>query len=108
MAKFMLAYKGPATRPEDMSEDARNEEMQRWMEWMGALGDRLLEAGSPFGASVSVRGDGSTGAADDLTGYTVVEADDVDGAAAACKDHPYLREGTDTFSIEVFELIEMG
>lgn len=108
MPKFMMIYKGPATRPEDMTEEARDAEMQAWTTWMGGLGDALKEPGSPFAASGSVKGDGSTGEADDLTGYTVVEADDLTAAQSMCKDHPYLREGTADFSIEVYEMIDMG
>jgi hypothetical protein len=107
MAKFMLLYRGPATRPEDMTQEAAQHEMQKWEAWMGKLGDQLVEPGNPFGASTALRGDGSTGEAGDLTGYTVVEADDVDAARALCDGHPFLSDGTAKFSVEAFELLSM-
>lgn len=108
MAKYIFLYKGPATDPGAMTEEARNAEMEKWMAWMGGLGDGLLEAGAPFGASASVRGDGSTADATDLTGYTMVEADDLDAARGMCATHPFLSDGTAAFSVEVFELVDMG
>lgn len=107
MAKFMLIYKGPATRPEEMSQEAVQTEMQKWQSWMEQVGDAMHDMGNPFGASTSLKGDGTTGEAADLTGYGVVEADGVESARALCEGHPFLSDGTDKFSVEIYELVQM-
>ncbi len=108
MAKYMLTYRGPATPASEMTEDKVQEIMQAWGAWMGGLGERMVEAGSPFGGRATVRADGKPDEAADLTGYTVVEADDLDGAAALCDGHPFLSDGSDRFFVDIFELVEMS
>jgi len=41
----------------------------------------------------------------DATGYTVISADSLDAAAAACSAHPQLNHGG---QVGVFEYINMG
>lgn len=108
MAKYMLLYRGPATPPEEMTEERRNAIMQDWMAWMEKLGPALADPGNPTGASTSVRGDGSPGDGGDVTGFTVVNADDLESARAMCDGHPFLSDGTDPFSIEIYELVDMS
>ena len=60
MANYIFLYKGPATPPEEMTEDSRNSEMKLWEEWMKGLGEDLVEPGNPTGEGVSVVDDGST------------------------------------------------
>lgn len=108
MAKFILLYKGPATDMSAMSPDAVQEEMGRWMAWYGGLGAAVIDMGAPFGAGASVVDDGSAGAPTDLTGYSIVEADSLEAATAMTEGHPFIRENTGDYAIDVFELHDMS
>ena len=53
----------------------------------------------------AVVGDGSSDAATQLNGYSIVEADDMDAAKALVDGHPFLSDGGGAFSVEVHELL---
>ena len=90
-----------------MGQDAVQAEMARWHAWMSGLGPALLDPGAPFGASGSVVDDGSTGSAAGLTGYTIVQADDLAAARSLTDGHPFLAEGKGDYAIDLFELMAM-
>ncbi len=97
MKKYMLLYKGPATPP-----DASHE---KWPAWFNGLGDQLVSVGSPMENGFALRRDGSTsGSATNLNGYSIIQATDLATVKSLLKDHPYLAQGSDEFTIEVFEL----
>ena len=104
MAQYMIVYKGEATDTADMTEEQAAAVMAGWMGWMEQVGPALADVGAPFGASASVVDDGSDGSAAQLSGYSIVEADDMTGARALTKGHPYLSEGQGNFAIDIFEL----
>lgn len=105
MSKYIMVYKGEATDTADMTEEQASAVMEKWGAWMGKVGPALVDVGSPFGPGVSVVDDGSSGSPSALTGYSIVEADDLDSAQALADGHPYLSEGEGNFSIEIFELM---
>jgi hypothetical protein len=104
MAKFIFAYHGGGM-PETPEEGEA--QMAKWMAWMGGLGDAIVDGGAPVGMSKTVSGAGiaDNGGSNPISGYTVVEAADIDAAvamAAGCpiNDHP-------SGSVEVAECIQM-
>ncbi len=105
MAKYMLIYKGEATDMSDMTPEQGAEIMAKWGAWMDKVGSSLADIGTPFGPGVSVIDDGSTGDTVSLTGYSIVEASDLEGAQALADGHPYLSEGNGNFAIDIFELM---
>ena len=105
MAKYMMVYKGEATDMSDMTEEQVASVMAAWGVWMENVGPALIDVGTPFGPGVSVVDDGSTGTAESLTGYSIVEADDIAGAQALADDHPFLSEGKGNFAVDVYELM---
>ena len=105
MSKYMLIYKGEATDTADMPEVQAAEVMAKWAAWIERIGPALADVGTPFGPGTSIVDDGSDGTPISLTGYSIVEAADRDGAAALANGHPYLSEGKGKFAIEVFELM---
>ena len=80
--------------------------MAAWGGWFAELGDAIVDAGNPFGASTSVvSGQGSNGAAtSSLTGYSVLRADGMDAATELAKGCPLLSNGG---SVDVYETIEV-
>lgn len=73
----------------------------------GKAGAALVDVGSPFGSSASVRDDGTEGTAGDLTGYTIVEADDLAAAKALTDGLPFLSNSDGKCAVEIFELLPM-
>ena len=104
MAKFLLAYKGGGmgATPEE-----QQKMMEDWMNWFGALGEAVVDGGSPFAGSASVSSDGKVadGGASSLTGYSIITADTLAQAADRAKGCPVLSSGG---SIEVYEAMPMG
>jgi hypothetical protein len=102
MPKFIFAYHG-GKMPE--TEEARAAEMAAWGEWMSGLGPALVDPGNPAGPSktVSSKGVEDNGGANPISGYSLVNADNIDAAVAMAKGCPILKTG----SIEVAEAIEI-
>ena len=107
MAKFILIYKGKATDPADMSEEDAKAVMDKWAEWMKKIGSALVDVGQPMANGESVVDDGSDGSAVELSGYSIVEADDKAGAKALAADHPFLSEGEGNYAVDVYEMMRM-
>ena len=102
MAKYIFAYHG-GKKPE--SEEAMQEMMARWQAWIGNHGDAMTDPGNPVGMSKTVSS-GSVaddGGSNPLSGYSMVEADDMDAALAIAKGCPHVDHGT----IEVAEIMEV-
>jgi hypothetical protein len=94
--RFLLLYKGPPTPPQASHEG--------WLEWFGAIGDALVDLGSPMVDGVVLHADGSTSAdAAGLNGYSVIQAEDRTTALDLVRDHPLLALGTE-YAIEIFEV----
>jgi len=105
MARFILLYKGPATPQADITPEVGAQLMQAWEAWMGKVGGALVDGGAPFtGSSTAVVADGSTRSASDLTGYTILEAQDIDAAKALVGGNPFLEDGSAKFAVEIYEL----
>jgi hypothetical protein len=107
MSKYIFLYRGPATPMSDFTAEQQAEQMEAWGQWIGRLGTSLSDVGTPFGERTSLADDGSSRAPGDLNGYSIVEADSLDGAKALADKHPFLTEGKGRFSVEVFELVPM-
>ena len=107
MSKFLFLYRGPATPMDDITPEAGAELTAAWNAWSAAAGPALVDLGAPFGRRTAVADDGSTREASDQNGYSIVEADTLEGATALTEKHPFLTEGKGRFAIEVFELVPM-
>jgi len=105
MSKFMLVYKGAATDMSDMPEEKMEQIRLAWEAWMTKLGPAMTDVGTPLGPGASVVDDGSAGTAAELTGYSIIEADDLDAAKSLTKDHPFLSEGKGDYAVDIFELM---
>ena len=107
MAKYLFLYRGPATPMEDFTPEQGAAQMAAWSQWMDRVGSALVDPGQPTGARAAVVDDGSTGTPSDQNGYSIIEADSLEAAAAHADKHPFLAEGKGRFQIEVFELLPM-
>lgn len=105
MAKFIYLYRGPAAPMGTPDHGA--ERMAAFGAWMEKAGAALVDVGSPFGSSASVRDDGTEGTAGDLIGYSIVEADDIDAAKVLTDGLPFLSDRDGKHAVEIFELLPM-
>lgn len=104
MPKFLYVYHGGGV-PE--SEEEGKKVMQAWMDWMGSLGDAIIDGGNPVGMSKTVVPGGkveANGAANPASGYSLINAADMDDALAKAKGCPILDAGG---SVEVAETMDM-
>lgn len=105
MPRFMLLYTGPATPPSEMAPERVQEVMGGWQAWMERVGSAMIDIGTPMAAGLSVVDDGSTRAAGELNGYSIIEAENRDAAVALVDGHPFLSDATGNFSVDVYELL---
>ena len=82
--------------------------MKPWMDWKEKMGNRVLDFGSPLMGAVHLNHDGSDSHNQSaVTGYSLIEANDMDDAKSMLKSHPHL-QWTPDCAIEVFECMNMG
>jgi hypothetical protein len=104
MAKFIYLYRGQAP---DLPPEEAAERMAAFGAWMETVGEALVDVGSPFGSSASVRDDGTEGTPGELIGYTIVEADDLTAAKGLTDGLLFLSGSDGTRAVEIFELLPM-
>lgn len=104
MPKFMFVYHGGG-RPETPEEGEKV--MAAWGAWMGSIGENLVDGGNPVGQSKTVSADGVSddGGSNPVSGYSLVNATDIDAAVAMTKGCPIFAGGKGT--VEVAEALEM-
>ena len=105
MSKYVFAYHGGSGMPETEQEQA--ELMAAWGAWFESMGAAVVDGGNPFSQNRTVNPDGSVtadGGANPATGYSVVDAADIDAAIELAKGCPVLAGGG---TIEVCEAIDM-
>jgi hypothetical protein len=104
MAKYLFVYHG-GENPETDEEVAQV--MDEWGNWFGTMGAAVIDGGNPVGLSSTVNPDGSVtdnGGANPATGYSLIEAGDVEDAIAKARGCPILKAGG---SVELAEAIDM-
>ena len=104
MAKYLFVYHGgkKAESEEDLAKG-----LDAWGKWFGSMGAAVIDGGTPVGESSTVNPDGSVsnnGGANPASGYSLIEAADLDDALAKAKGCPILESGG---SIEVAVAIDM-
>jgi hypothetical protein len=100
----MFIYHGGG-RPETPEEGERV--MAAWQAWMGSIGEDMVDGGNPAGPSKTVTAGGveDNGGANPVSGYTLVNAADMDAAVKIAQGCPILEGGGGT--VEVAEAMEM-
>ena len=103
MKQFLVLYSGgkaPSTPQEGEAS------MKEWKAWFGKLGSAVVEAGAPVGGSMVVSASGvQEGTGGNISnGYSILQADDLAGAAKIVKTCPVISEGG---KVHVFDLMAM-
>jgi hypothetical protein len=95
MPKYVFTYRSPLDAIESDPDS-----VAPWIAWFGKIKDSVVDLGQPVSESRRV----GNAAAETLTGYSVIGADDLDAALAIAESCPAIGRG---FGVEVGELIEM-
>ncbi len=92
MKKFVFVYHAPMTPAEATPPTPEQMEavMGEWMAWAGKVGDGMVDFGTPLADGVRVSTEGTSPSTREVTGYSILEADDLDAAVALAQDHPHL------------------
>ena len=110
MKNFIVIYHAPAEAMAQMGEatpEQREEGMKQWMAWKDSIGSSLVDFGAPLVGGQRLLPDGSTQpSTKEVSGYSILQANDIDAAKALLANHPHLKwtEGCD---IEVHETVPM-
>ena len=102
MTKYLLSYHG-GDQPKDQAEG--DAVMKAWTDWMGRLGKVMLDPGNPTTIAKTIASNGKVsdgGGPNPVTGWSVIEAKDMDDAVKLAKDCPHLKSNG---SIEVSEIM---
>lgn len=103
MPKYLFGYhggSGMAATPEET-----DKVMKAWGDWFGELGGAVVDGGNPTMPSKTVDGRSvSDTTSNPLSGYSIIEAGNMDDAVRMAKGCPVLANGG---SVEVAELIPM-
>lgn len=103
MPKYLLAYHGGGM-PESEKEQAKV--MAAWMKWFQKVGKDMVDGGNPIGRTKSIASTGritNGGGKNPVSGYSIINAKDIDAAAKLAKGCPIVKSGG---SIEVCETFD--
>jgi hypothetical protein len=102
MPKYLITYHGGEGMP--AAEEARQQARAAFMSWVEKTGDAMVDPGAPLGKSSTVSGNGETTTppSDPISGYTIVQAADLDAAVGLVRNHPFITRGG---SLQVLESV---
>jgi hypothetical protein len=107
MTKFMILYYSSESA-RDMMGGASPEQMKAgmdaWMAWAGKAGDAVVDLGAPT-AHAAHAGPGSNQGTEEISGYSILQANSAEAVAAVLDGHPHLDMPGN--SIEVLEMLAM-
>lgn len=108
MPKFLILYASEKSAEQQMNaspEDIKKG-MEPWMAWFNRLGSAIVDQGNPVGKPFALNKKGVTKAHTHLiTGYSIVEAKDIETVKVMVIDHPHLNQPKT--SIEILEIKPM-
>lgn len=109
MKKFMVIYHMPADvtwNPEDHSPEEMKKGQEQWMAWADRCGEGLVDMGSPLMHGQKLSASGKMPSESGATGYSILQAEDMDAAMAMVDNHPHLT-WNEACELEVHEMTPM-
>ena len=106
MKKFVALYFAPASAIEQMSKSTPEQMkagMDGWMKWADKNKKAITELGAPLGKTKRVTDRGVSAGKNEITGYSVVQAETHEAAAKLFEGHPHFH--LPGASIEVMEMM---
>ena len=109
MKKYLVLYRMDAAEMQKMmansTPEQRKKGMAEWETWMKKKAANFADRGGPAGKTKKVAASGVTDTRNDIGGYSIVQADSYDAAAAVFADSPHLSMPGAT--VEVMEITSM-
>lgn len=97
MKKFMLLHYGFVTPTPEIG--------KAWGAWFESIADYIVDGGNPFSVGREITNDGTTTelplAIDSITGYTIINAEDLDAASKIAETCPSIT------GIRIYEMAGM-
>ena len=110
MKKFVILYHSPVDAMEQtakLSPEEQAKGMEGWMQWAQKLGNKLVDLGTPLANGLQLNPDGkSKNSSKNVSGYSILQAENMDEAKALLKGHPHLSWSADS-TIEVHEALPL-
>jgi hypothetical protein len=106
VAKFLVLYRSSVSAREQVANSNPEQAqagMELWMQWAGKVGNAMADMGSPL-ETVRVLGNGGSASGPAIGGFSILEADSLDGVTALLDNHPHFHSPGDP-SIEVLEFL---
>jgi hypothetical protein len=103
----MVLYMAPVAAEVQMnvSPEEMKKGMEPWLAWYKKCGKAIVDQGAPLGKGACIDKKGTAKGQTQVTGYTIIQANDMDAAKAMVTDHPHLM--MPKASIEVLEIMPM-
>lgn len=96
MKKFLAVYLGSAAGIAEwkkMDEDKRKRQektgMEAWSKWASANQKSIVDQGTPLGKTKRISKQGMSDTRNEITAYTVVQAESHEAAAKLFENHPH-------------------
>lgn len=92
MKKFLVLYRASAAAFEQMktaTPEQRKAGMEGWMTWSKKAASSIVDMGAPLGKSLRVTEGASAPIANDLGGYSILQAESKEALATTLKGHPH-------------------
>jgi hypothetical protein len=109
MKKFLVLYRMDTAEMQKMmastNAEDRKKSMGEWEVWMKKNAASFADSGGPVGKTKQVAASGATDTKNDIGGYSIVQAESQEAAAALFADNPHLTMPRAT--VEVMEIIPM-
>ena len=107
MKKFMILYSAPITAEAQMnvSPEEMKKGMEPWNAWYKKYEKAIVDMGAPLGKGTCFDKKGSSKSQTQVTGYSIVQAKDMEAVKAMLANHPHLM--MPKASIEALEIMPM-
>jgi hypothetical protein len=110
MKKFLALYMAPAASIQEMMKNTSKEDMQAgmnaWTIWMNENAKMFVDQGAPAGKTTRVTAEGISSSSNDVTGYSIVQAETREEAAEFLKNSPHFKNIKDAY-IDVMDMMDM-
>lgn len=110
MKKFIVTYIAPPQAAMEKMMNATPEEkaegMKPWMAWMQKAGPALADGGAPLMAAGKLTKSGWTAPNSSVTGYSIIDAENIDAAKSILENHPHL-DWIEGCEVDIFEAMAM-
>jgi hypothetical protein len=107
MKKFLVLFKVPIeamAQTSSMTPEQQAKGMEAWMQWAKRCGDKLVDMGSPLMNVHQISpGDKISTSKNHVAGYSILKAENMDGAMALLMGHPHTSGWNADAMIEVHE-----